>query len=153
MAPPHHHYPQGGSTRIYVDENGYPVSASQQPPDGSERPPRRDAGGSESQVAPDLLAGEERPVPPALSELKCLQHICRRIRAGWLPHRLSSGSWWWGRPRDPAGWELWTVGVVPSMEVVEHMTQEEVNVWTGTLHPFAQELDETQHKTASDTHE
>ena len=35
MAPPHHHYPQGGSTRIYVDENGYPVSSSQQPPDGS----------------------------------------------------------------------------------------------------------------------
>lgn len=69
-----------------------------------------------------------------------LRDICQRIRAGWLPHRLEpDGTWWWGRPSSDDGWRLWTDGLVPTMAVVEHMTDEEVEAWTATLHPFAPE--------------
>lgn len=30
-------------------------------------------------------------------------HLLRRLRAGWLPHRVGGkdGSWYWGRPMAP----------------------------------------------------
>lgn len=65
--------------------------------------------------------------------------VCQRLRAGWLPHRLAVGSWWWGRPRSGDGFYLWSEGVVPSMSVVEPMTDAEVAAWTATLHPLAPE--------------
>lgn len=68
-----------------------------------------------------------------------LREVCQRIRAGWLPHRLSPGSWWWGRPAADDGFRLWSEGLVPSMIVVEPMEAEEVEAWTATLHWAAPE--------------
>lgn len=65
--------------------------------------------------------------------------ICQRMRAGWLPHRLSEGSWWWGRPSGGDGFHLWSTGAVPTMSIVERMTDGEVQVWVATLHPAAPE--------------
>ena len=45
-----------------------PVEAHGSGSESGAFPPRRDAGGSESQVAPGLLADEERSAPPASSE-------------------------------------------------------------------------------------
>jgi hypothetical protein len=65
--------------------------------------------------------------------------VLRRIRAGWLPHRLSSGGWWWGRPVRDEGYRLWSEGTVPSMSVVEPMAPTEVAAWQASLHPKAPE--------------
>lgn len=65
--------------------------------------------------------------------------VFQQIRAGWLPHRLSDGSWWWGRPAADDGFRLWSVGMVPCMSVVRPMDQGEIVVWEGSLHPMAQE--------------
>ena len=72
-------------------------------------------------------------------EVERLRGICQRIRAGWLPHRLSNGSWWWGRPSGGDGFFLWATGFVPTMDVPEPMTKQEVTDWMATLHPMATE--------------
>lgn len=69
-----------------------------------------------------------------------LVHVCQRIRAGWLPHRLSAGGWWWGRPDHEDGFHLWSEGYVPCMRVVEPMSTAEVDAWVSTLHEHAPEL-------------
>lgn len=69
-----------------------------------------------------------------------LREVCQRIRAGWLPHRLSTdGSWWWGTPSPAGGFGLWSTGQVPSMNLVERMADDEVAAWIATLHPMAPE--------------
>lgn len=74
------------------------------------------------------------------SDLDVFVDICQRIRAGWLPHRLSAGSWWWGRPSGEHGFRLWSQGSVPTMSIVDPMTVNEVRVWRASLHPMAAEV-------------
>jgi hypothetical protein len=49
------------------------------------RPQRGGAGGSESRVAPGLLADEERSAPPATSEMTGLEKVRKAcaVAAGW----------------------------------------------------------------------
>ncbi len=78
---------------------------------------------------PDLLTDEA----PAL------HRVCMTIRAGWLPHRLSNGSWWYGRPAGTYGFRMWSTGSVPTMSVVIPMPPDEAEAWVSTLHPMAAE--------------
>lgn len=78
---------------------------------------------------------EEEAVRPRGAIVTC----CQRIRAGWLPHRLAAGTWWWGRPAADDGYRLWSEGFVPSMSVVEPMSSAEVDAWGSALSLFAPE--------------
>lgn len=72
-----------------------------------------------------------------------VRRVLQRIRAGWLPHYVGPpqrGSWWWGRPSQSDGFALWASGLVPSMAVVETMAEDEIELWTRSLHPLAPEV-------------